>query len=179
MGEPMFLGLFAGEEDLLAATRATRRAGYAIHDAFAPYAVHELNDAMGLKPSRLPWACLAFAVAGLSLAAFAQFWIGSIDWPLNVGGKPYNSLPAYLPVMFELTILTSGVGVVVTLLLRARLYPGKRGELPLRAVTDQRFVLAMEARDSSFNPAAIEELWKRFGVMEVKNIPETGKCSSC
>ena len=68
MHTKLFLGIFSHEEDIIAATRDTRVAGYTIHDVFTPYAVHGLDEAMGLKPSRLSWVCLAFALAGFSLA---------------------------------------------------------------------------------------------------------------
>src|SRR5262245_11594705 len=104
----LYLGVFLQEADLVAAARATRSAGYRIHDAFTPYAVHGLDEALGLRPSRLPWVCLAFALAGLSAAGLGQYWLSAIDWPLNVGGKPFNSLPAFLPAMFEVMVLLAG-----------------------------------------------------------------------
>jgi len=173
----MLLGVFASDEDVLAATRAARQAGYTIHDVLTPYAVHDLNDAMGLKPSRLTWACMACSVAGLSLAAFAQLWTGSIDWPLNVGGKPFTPLPAYLPVMFEVTVLMGGTGVVLALLILAKLYPCKREWLPVKEATNNRFVVALEA-SSPFDPAAVEQLWERFGLIEVKTLPDASTCQS-
>ena len=170
MNMQLFVGIFAKEENIIAATRATREAGYTIHDVFAPYAVHGLNEAMGLKPSRMTWACMAFAVTGLLLATSAQFWIGAVNWPLNVGGKPVNSLPAYLPVMFELTVLVGGVGVAFTLFARTMLYPGKEGWLPDRAVTNDRFAIALEAGGPSFDPIAVERLWEQFDLVEAKKM---------
>ena len=164
----LFLGVFAKEENILAATRATREAGYRIHDVFTPYAVHGLSEAMGLKPSRLTWVCMACALAGLFVGLFVQFWTGSINWPLNVGGKPFNSLPAYLPVTFELTVLFGGLGVAISLFVRAKLYPGKEVWLPDERVTNNRFVLALKAEDSSFDPKALEQLWAEFGLVEAK-----------
>src|SRR5438093_11048545 len=118
------LGVFANEADVMAAARAARSAGYRIHDAYTPYPVHGLDQAIGLRPSRLPWVTLACAVTGLSAAWSAQYWMSAVDWPLNVGGKPFNSLPAFLPAMFEIMVLLAGVGTVVALLLRAGLLPG-------------------------------------------------------
>ncbi|MFQ5627576.1 MAG: DUF3341 domain-containing protein [bacterium] len=170
MSKQFFLGIFEHEEDILDATRATRAAGHAIHDAYTPYAVHGLDEAMGLKSSRLTYACLAFAVFGLALGVFAQFWIGAIDWPVNVGGKPFNSLPAYLPVIFELTVLIGGLGVVFALFVRTRLFPGKKEQLVHPGVTNDRFVLALEERDASFNAQGIERLWRQFGLVEAKRV---------
>jgi hypothetical protein len=170
MDRQFFTGVFGSEEDIKDAARATRAAGYTIYDVYSPYAVHGLESAMGLRPSRLSWICFVFAAAGLLLGVFVQFWIGSIDWPLNVGGKPFNSLPAYLPVMFELTVLIGGLGVVFALLLRTRLYPGKKERLPDTRVTDDRFVIAVEQLDASFDAEAVRSLWQNYNLLEVKTI---------
>ncbi|MBI1853203.1 MAG: DUF3341 domain-containing protein [Planctomycetes bacterium] len=172
MKRHLLIGVFENEESLVAATRATREAGYPIHDVFAPYAVHGLDQAMGLRPSRLPWICLSFAIAGLLLAAGTEFWMGSIDWPLNVGGKPLNSLPAYLPVMFELMVLIGGVGTALTLFVVSRLYPGKKEWLPDPRVTNGRFVLALDAAGVAFDADRAEQLLHRFEVAEVRTLQE-------
>ena len=167
MGKHLHFGVFGNEDDIVTATRATRAAGYTIHDIYTPYAVHGLEDAMGLRASRLTWVCFAFAAFGLALGVFAQFWIGSIDWPLNVGGKPFNSLPAYLPVIFELTVLIGGLGVVFAMLVRSKLYPGKREVIPDIGVTNDKFIIALEQKDSSFDAAAVERLWQQHNVLAV------------
>src|SRR5262245_55764789 len=163
---PLYLGVFVNEADILSAARATRSAGYRIHDAYTPYAVHGLGESIGLAPSRLPWACLAFALTGLVGATAFQFWISDVDWPLNVGGKPLNSLPAFLPAMFELLVLSAGVGTVATLLLRARLLPGSAAEVAHARVTDDRFVLAVEAGHDGFDARGLAELWRHCGLAE-------------
>lgn len=165
---PLFLGIFQDEDDLLQATAATRRAGLSIVDIYTPYAVHGLEKAAGLRPSRLTWVCFGFAFLGFISALWLQFWIGSIDWPLNVGGRPFNSLPAYLPVTFELTVLLGGLGVVFTMLARARLFPGKKPLLVDSRVTDNRFVLALDADRADFDPTQVQMLWQKSNVVETK-----------
>ena len=172
MSVPLFLGIFDNEDDVIRATRATRALGYEIYDVYTPYAVHGLDEAMGLRPSRLTWVCLAFALGGLAAGTVAQFWIGSIDWPLTVGGRPFNSLPAYLPVMFEMTILIGALGVVLALLFRSRLYPGRRAQLVHQEVTNNRFVLALEQRDSAFDSAALCDLWEQHHVVATERVLE-------
>ena len=167
MTKRVLLGVFDNEETVVVATRSSREAGYPIHDVFTPYPVHGLDAAMGLRPSRLPWLCLGFAVSGLCLAALGEFWMGSIDWPLNIGGKPWNSLPAYLPIMFELTVLAGGVGTVLGLLAIAGLYPGSKKWVPNHRVTSSQFVLALDAADPAFDADAATLLLRRFDVSEV------------
>lgn len=166
----LFLGIFKDEDDILAATEASRKAGYTIHDAYTPYAVHGLDEAMGLQKNWLPWVCLGFALLGLGFALWFQYWIGAIDWPLNVGGRPFNSLPAYLPVTFELLVLFSGLGVVFTMLVRNRLYPGKREQLIDPRITNDRFVLAVKEEDASFDPEELRNLWLKYNVEEMKKM---------
>jgi hypothetical protein len=166
----LILGAFSDENALRAAARATARAGYGIHDVYCPYPVHGLEDGFGGSRSRLPWVCLGFGMAGLLLAGLGQLWIGAIDWPLNVGGKPLNSLPAYLPLMFEATVLLAGIGAAVALCGRARLYPGKRAWVPDPRATNDRFVLALESKAPDVDREVIERLWRPFGVDEVRTV---------
>ena len=175
MPEPertLVLGVFLREQDLVAAARATRSAGHRIHDAFTPYAVHGLDQAMGLPPSRLPRLCFALALGGLLLAGFGQFWISAVDWPLDVGGKPFNSLPAFLPGMFEVMVLLSGVGTVLAVFWRSGLRPGKQAWLAHAQASDDRFVLAVEAGAPAAR--ALATLWQRFDPSEVLTVPEVG-----
>mgnify|MGYP005847012817 FL=1 len=171
----LYLGIFKNEDDILAATEASREAGYEIHDVYTPFAVHGLDKAMGLKPTRLTYVCFAFALFGLLFALWLQFWIGSIDWPLNVGGRPFNSLPAYLPVTFELTVLFSGLGVVGAMLFRTKLFPGKSKNIICEGVTDDRFVIAVEETDAGFSPERLTHLWKKFNVAETREVEEAAE----
>jgi len=172
MDRPFIIGVFTNEHDILGAVKETRASGYNIYDVYTPYAVHGLDEAMGLKPSRLTYVCFLFALLGLLTAIITQFWIGSIDWPLNVGGKPFNSLPAYLPVAFELTVLFGGLGVVFVMLLRTKLYPGKRERSIHPRVTDNRFVLVLEVSDAVTDENVVRPLWENYSVEEVKRIVE-------
>jgi hypothetical protein len=138
---------FVREEDVLTATRAAREHGFRIADVYTPYAVHGLDRAMGLRPSRLPWVCLVCGLFGAAFKLWFQFWAMTRSWPMNVGGKPWNSLPAYVPVTFEVMVLLAGLGVVLAFLLRCRLWPGKHA-YSFRGATDDCFVLVLE------NPAA-------------------------
>ncbi len=172
MERTIILGVFKDEHDILEAVKATRESGYDIYDVYTPYAVHGLDKAMGLKPSKLTYVCFFFALLGLLTAIIAQFWIGSIDWPLNVGGKPFNSLPAYLPVAFELTVLFGGLGVVFVMLVLNRLYPGKKERIVHPRVTDDRFVLALEVRDAVTDENTVKSLWEKYSVEQVQQIME-------
>ncbi len=172
MKKELFFAVFEGEAQLLRAVRLLRENQFTIHDVYTPFAVHGLDEAMGEAKSRLTYVCFFFAFLGLATAVLIQFWIGSIDWPLNVGGKPFNSLPAYLPVTFELTVLFGGLGVAATLLAWLRLYPGKKSDTPPHPrVTDDRFVIALETDHPSFDADETVKLLKEAPSVEHYVIP--------
>jgi hypothetical protein len=167
MGRPVIVASFTTGEDLLGAARAAREQGFRIADAYTPYAVHGLDRAMGLRPSRLPWACFAFGLLAGAFALWSQHWAMAEDWPVNVGGKPWNSLPAYVPVAFEGMVLLAGLGVVFAFLLRCRLFPGKGAALPAPGVTDDRFVLVLESPENPFEAGAARRLCDDFHALPV------------
>lgn len=155
------IATFDDAERLLDATRAARAAGLTIADAYTPYAVHGLDEAMGLRRSRLTWVCFAAGLFGGAVAMSFQLWASVSSWPLNVGGKPLASVPAFLPITFELTVLTAALVSAGTFLVRSRLFPGKPAVARPR-VTDDRFVLVLETD----GPAA-DALLRRAGAVEV------------
>jgi len=153
---------FDDEHRLVAGARAARAAGLEIRDAFAPYAVHGLDEAIGQRRSRLTWVCFAAGLTGGALALSFELWTSVASWPLNVGGKPFASVPAFIPVTFELTVLSAALTSVAAFFLRSRLFPGKKSE-PLPRVTDDRFALVLERDD-----AAARELLRRAGAVELE-----------
>ncbi len=111
MSERVLLATFEHEDDLLAAAKPCGRKGYAFVDAFTPYAVHGLDRAMGLKPSRLTWVCFACGMLGALGMLWFEHWTASVDWALDVGGKPWNSLPSDVPVAFEAAVLAGWIRI--------------------------------------------------------------------
>ena len=158
MSRRIMVGSFANEKDIVAAVQTARENGFQIADVYTPYAVHGLDRAMGLRPSRLPWACFVFGLIGATVALGFQFWAMAFSWPLNVGGKPWNSLPAYVPVVFEMTVLFAGLGVVLAFLIRSGIYLGKEATPLFSGVTNDRFVLAIKNTGAAFNASAARQL---------------------
>jgi hypothetical protein len=165
---PFVVATFGEPDALLRAVRAARAAGYRIFDAYAPYPVHGLDEAMGVRRTRLPRVTLAAGGCALVFAALFQFYAAVWDWPLNVGGKPDNSSLAFIPVTFELTVLAAGLATLAAFLLRARLYPGKPERLPAEGVTDDAFALALRKRDSFFDVRRVRELLVACGARAVE-----------
>jgi hypothetical protein len=162
MRQRVFIGTFGSEEDILGAVQAAREQGFRIADVYTPYAVHGLDKAMGLRPSDLPWACFAFGLIGVVFAVTSQPWAMAYSWPMNVGGKPWNSLPAYIPVTFEVMVLLGGLGLVLTFLLTCGLLPGKQARPHFRSATDNHFVLVLDVTGESFDASAAERLCHAF-----------------
>ncbi len=155
MSRQLISAVFDNESDLLTAVRELRSRAVRIDDVFTPYPVHGLEDAVGLRPTRIGWVC---AVLGLSGAAFAylfQEWTSVVSWDLNVGGKPFDSWPAFVPVIFEVGVLCGGIGSVLALFYLLGLYPGKKVELPTDRVTDDQFVVVVDASQANFNKTEV------------------------
>ena len=156
------VGVFERAEDVRRAAEAVRKEGLNVVDVFAPYAVHRLDRVLDLRPSRLPWVCFLFGLLGTVAMILFQFWTTAVSWPINVGGKPWNSLPAFVPVTFEMMVLCAGVSTVVAFIWKAGLRPGRRSALAELRVTDDRFALVLRDVDGAFDRPAAEALLSRF-----------------
>ena len=148
------LAEFASPQDLVRAAARIRDAGYTKWDAHTPFPVHGLDGAMGIKTTRLPFLVLAAGVVGAISGLLMQWWMNAVDYPIIISGKPFNSLPANIPVTFELTVLlaalTAFVGMLVANALPRFHHPlFKSGSF--RRVTTDAFFLAIEATDPRFD----------------------------
>lgn len=167
MSRRLLIGIYDSERDILAAARAARREGMRIVDVFAPYAVHGLDRAMGLEPSRLPWVCFALGLFGAAFKVWFEYWTTAFNWPINVGGKPWNSLPAFVPITFEVMVLFAGVSTVIAFLFVSRLWPGRKGRLIFPGTTDDRFALVVE-ETAYFNAPNLRQFFEDSRAVHVE-----------
>jgi mono/diheme cytochrome c family protein len=167
-----FVVTFATEEDVLGAVRAARAHGLSIADVYTPYPVHGLDQAMGLRPSRLPWICFMAGVLGTAFALWFQHWTMASDWPMNVGGKPWNSLPAYVPIVFETLVVWAGLTVVAAFLLRCRLFPGKRPSPRFPGATNNRFVVVLDRLNDPIDANLARNLFADFHAVTAETAEE-------
>ena len=162
---------FGSPEGALQATRALREAGFEIKDVYTPFPVHGMDEAMGLRETRLPAATLVGGILGLTLGFGFQAWTHNTGWPLNIGGKSNLAWPALVPIGFEVTVLLAAFATVGALLFRSRLFPQGIGNTPESQpdprVTDDRFVLMVVERDASFSIERFQELCEQAGAEEV------------
>lgn len=168
------VGSFEEEEVLFPAVKNVRRAGYKLHDIYTPYPVHGLDHAMGLRETSLHTAGFIYGILGLTTALAGMGWIFTTDWPLNIGGKPHFPLPAFIPIAFELTVLFSAVGMVMTFCYLNQLMPGvKKHHFSMRA-TDDAFVMVIECTEHS-NEEEIRNFLASNGAIEINTqIAEEG-----
>lgn len=157
---------FEDEDDLVAGATAARRAGFEIYDAYTPFPVHGLDQAVALRRSRLTWIAFAAGAVGLILALTLQIWTSAYDWPLNVGGKPFNSFPLFIPVAFELTVLFSGLFAIAVLFARHRMWLFSKRRV-FERVTDNSFVLVLQQSDASFDMEKAVNLFTRYRAIDV------------
>ena len=168
MSRRLLLGVFDNEHDIMGVTQAARESGYKIVDVYAPYAVHGLDHAMGLEPSKLPRVCFALGLFGAAFKVWFEYWTTATDWPINVGGKPFNSLPAFVPVTFEVMVLFAGVSTVIAFLYVCGLFPGKKANIVRHDVTNHRFVLVLEQSDAAFEIPRVKRLFESFHVVRIE-----------
>jgi len=175
---PKLWGLLAQYETpqaIYPACERVRDAGYTNWDACAPWAVHGLDKAMGVKPTILPWLVL---IIGITCSAFAisfECWAMAYTFPIIVGGKPLFSIPAFVPVWYEFTVLTSCFTAffgnwIINGLPRLH-YPAFKSKAFERA-TDDKFFIIIEAADPKFDLAKTQALLKDSGASLVEEIED-------
>lgn len=161
---------FPDEDSVFGALLALREADFAIEEVYAPYAVHGLDRAAGLRRSRIGFVTVTAAAVGSISFYLFQDWVSAMNWPLNIGGKPYSSAPAWIPVVFEVGVLAAGLATVLALFVRSRLYPGKKAYLVDPRVTDDRFVVMMDLTDAGFDESEARRICLQHGAESVEEV---------
>jgi len=164
----VLVATFSDADSLLRAVTPVRNEKFRIHDVYAPYPVHGLDEAMGIRRTKLPLVTLLVGLVGLTFAITFQFYTTVLDWPLNVGGKPDNSTLAFIPICFELTVLLGGLATVAALFVRARLYPGKREQLVAPGVTNDTFALVLKKSEPSSDMRRAREILEAHGARNIE-----------
>ncbi len=161
------VGVFNDEDILLSAVEGIRGKGVKIHEVFTPFPVHGLDEMLGYKRSRLPIAAFMFGMTGTSLALLMQIWMLGFDWPMIIGGKNNASLPPFIPVTFELTVLLSAFGMVGTFFIVSNMKPYKwPRQFDLRS-TDDKHVMAIDLATNKFSKEELSRILKDSGASEV------------
>jgi len=168
------VGSFDDEAVLFPAVKNVRKSGYKIYEIYTPFPIHGLDKAMGLRDTSLHTAGFIYAAIGTATALGFISWALAVDWQIVFGGKPFFSLPAWIPIMFELTVLFSSVGMVLTFCYLCQLAPFvKKDHFNLRS-TDDLFVMVLESTGRT-NEAETIAFLESLGAKDVKvDYKETG-----
>jgi len=140
----IIFGLYGDEQDLLAAVKSAKAKNLEIYDVFSPFPVHGLDPILGLKESRLHIAGFIYGLAGALIAFLGMSWVFTKDWPIIFGGKPYWSVPAFIPIVFEVTVLLSAIGMTITFFVVSGMGFGVSNETLHDSITDDKFCLAFD-----------------------------------
>ncbi len=159
--------------DLVVAARRTYEAGYRRINGYSPYPIEELSEAIGFTHTSLPLIVFIGGVVGGLAGFFMQYWMEVINYPLNVGGKPYNSWPAFIPITFECTVLCAAFAAVLGMLVLNKLpqpYHPVFNAPNFALATRDRFFLVVEANDPQYDHDAIVTFMKNLNATEVNDV---------
>lgn len=169
------LAEYHDQDELIAAAKKVRDKGFERWDTFSPYPVHGIDPAMGIRHTRLPWIVLCCGITGLTTAVVMQWWMNAVDYPWIVSGKPFWSIPANVPITFELTILFSAISCFLSMLIMNGL-PKPSSPLDrvrrFARVTDDRFFLLIEAEDPKFDDRDTRALLEATAARAIEEVPQ-------
>jgi ActD protein len=175
-GAPALYGIMAefnNPTELVAAARRTYEAGYRRINGYSPYPIEELSEAIGFTRTSLPLIVLIGGILGGLGGFFMQYWMEVIDYPLNVGGKPFNSWPAFIPITFECTVLVASFAAVLGMLALNKLpqpYHPVFNAPNFALATRDRFFLVIEANDPKFTRNEATQFMKALGASDVSDV---------
>ena len=163
--------IYNDDDILMSAVKKVKAEKYHIEEIYTPFPVHGLDKAMGLAPTRIAIASFLYGCVGLSVAITMMNFIMIEDWPQNIGGKPsfsfIENMPAFVPIMFELTVFFAAHLMVITFYLRSRMWPFKNAENPDPRTTDDHFLMEVAL---SGNEKSLTDLLSETGAVEIKVI---------
>ncbi len=169
------LAEFASARDLVAAAEAVHDRGYRAIDAFTPFPIEHLSEIVcDHRRSRVPLICLIGGIVGALAGWVLVYWTSTIDYPINIAGRPFNSWPAFIPVIFETTVLfasfSAGIGMLALNRLPEPYHPVFNVERFAKTASRDGFFLLIEARDPNFDHAATRKLLGELGAREVHDV---------
>lgn len=160
--------IYTDDDVLMSAVKKVKAENHHIEEIYTPFPVHGLDKAMGLAPTRIAITSFMYGCVGLTVAIVMMNFIMIKDWPQDIGGKPsfsyLENMPAFVPIMFELTVFFAAHLMVITFYLRSRMWPFKKAENPDPRTTDDMFLMEIAIHD---NEADLTNLLKETGAVEI------------
>jgi hypothetical protein len=164
-------GIFDSEEKILQAASKVKSLGFSSFEAISPYPIHGMEEAAGIKRSWIPYVTFVMGLTGLLSALLLTWWTSAVDWPLNIGGKPFFSLPAFIPIVFELTVLFAAHCSVGALLVACGI-PKIDPPVIDPDLTCSKFAIFIpntdRGRSGDYDESKVSELFRSLGAIEVK-----------
>lgn len=163
--------IFLEEADVVHAAAKVRESGFTKFDAISPYPIHGMEEACGIKRSGIPYVTFIAALVGLLAGLALTYYTSVVNWPINIGGKPLFSLPAFIPIIFELTILFAALSSVVALFVVCKM---PRIDPPVidKDLTCSKFAIFIPENDVGYSIDRVEQLFKELGANEIKKVAE-------
>ncbi len=166
-GKKGIAGIWEDEHQLVHAAQRLREAGFKHFEAISPFPLHGIDEAMGIPRSCIPWVTFCFGLTGCAFGVWFTWWTSAVNWPLNIGGKPFWSLAAFIPIIFETTILFSALSSVAAMILLNGL-PKVNPPIIDPDLSCSKFALFVPEHDVGFEPSKVEKLLKEYGATQVK-----------
>jgi hypothetical protein len=160
-------GIWEDEHKVVNAARKTREAGFKNFEAISGYPIHGMEEACGIKRSWIPYVTFVAGLTGLTCGLLLTWWTSAVNWAVNVGGKPFFSLPAFIPIMFELTILFAALCSVGALFYACKMPKIDPPSID-PALTSHKFAIFIPQNDNGYDESRIEKMFKDLGATEVK-----------
>ena len=172
MASKVIHAIYNDDDILLNAVKEVRGAHYHIEEVYTPFPVHGLEKAMGLADTRIAITSFLYGLVGLTVAIVMMNFIMIKDWPQNIGGKPsfsyLENMPAFVPIMFEMTVFFAAHLMVITFYMRSKLWPFKKAENPDVRTTDDHFLMAIDAGGKDVDE--VTRLLEKTGALEINLI---------
>lgn len=160
-------GIFTSEAQIIRAAKKTQEMGFTKYDAITPYPVHGMEEACEIKRSWIPYVTFVAGLVGGSSGWLLTYWTSAVNWPLNIGGKPFHSLPAFIPIIFELTILFAALCSVGALFYACGLPKINPPVIDLD-LTSHKFAIFIPSNDTGYDEAKIKAMFQSLGAETVK-----------
>lgn len=169
-----YTGIFDSPNEIIKAAEKASEYGFKKYDVHTPYPLHGMNKAMKLPPSRLGYVALVVGLSGALAALLTMFWMSAVDYPLIIGGKPFFSFPAYVPVMFEVTVLSASIATVLTMLFIFFKLPNNAHPLHdttyMKKVSSDKYGISIQVVDEKFNEEDVKKFLMELGAKEITPI---------
>ena len=168
MSDKVIHAFYDDDDVLLSAVKEIVSKKHHIDEVYTPFPVHGLDKALGLEGTRIAIMAFIYGCIGLAVSILMMNHMMIVDWPQNIGGKPsfsyVSNMPAFVPIMFEMTVFFAAHLMVITFYLRSKLWPFKKAENPIPSTTDDKFLVQI---DNYKSESELKKLLKKTGAIEI------------